>query len=309
MLSEWVYRSLLVVYPREHRREYEELMVQLFRDRMRRDGGGFRGLVVWTQMLCELVGATLKQHKEEADMTKRMWLGTALFVALLVGVVAVSTVLVRHSRDETFVVSWHDLEVSQVAAADGLSGADGIAEAMRQAVEEGLIGQEVADALLSPVDYTLCAATGTGTMMIFGREDSGIFPGPHGFSAAMRRAVEEGRLTQEGAGPIVGSFHEDGRVRLWHHASFPGKDGMAEAMQRAVEESVITGERAAQLMFAEPPAGTPRIDGDGRVKACIHFSFSWPDGIAVAMTQAVEGVIVQETLDQIQRAFHEHTAG
>ena len=40
VFSEWVYCRLLLVYPREHRREYEEPMIQLFRDRMRRDGGG-----------------------------------------------------------------------------------------------------------------------------------------------------------------------------------------------------------------------------------------------------------------------------
>ncbi len=32
MISEKLYRALLVVYPSEHRREYGEPMVQLFRD-------------------------------------------------------------------------------------------------------------------------------------------------------------------------------------------------------------------------------------------------------------------------------------
>ena len=35
MISERLYRALLLVYPSEHRREYGEPMVQLFRDRMR----------------------------------------------------------------------------------------------------------------------------------------------------------------------------------------------------------------------------------------------------------------------------------
>ena len=43
MLAGRVYRKLLLIYPKEHRREYGEPMVQLFRDRMRRDGDGFRG--------------------------------------------------------------------------------------------------------------------------------------------------------------------------------------------------------------------------------------------------------------------------
>ena len=46
MLSERLYRALLLVYPKEHRREYGELMVQLFRDRMRYEGGGLRDLIV-----------------------------------------------------------------------------------------------------------------------------------------------------------------------------------------------------------------------------------------------------------------------
>ena len=49
-LSERTYQALLVVYPSEHRRAYGDPMVQLFRDRMRRDGGGLRTLTVWTQM-------------------------------------------------------------------------------------------------------------------------------------------------------------------------------------------------------------------------------------------------------------------
>ena len=32
MFSEWVYRRLLLVYPKEHRWEYGEPMVQPFRD-------------------------------------------------------------------------------------------------------------------------------------------------------------------------------------------------------------------------------------------------------------------------------------
>ena len=71
MVSERVYRRLLAVYPKEHRQEYGELMVQLFRDRMRRDGGGFRKMTVWTQMILDLTVSAFKEHKEETDMKKR----------------------------------------------------------------------------------------------------------------------------------------------------------------------------------------------------------------------------------------------
>ena len=70
MVSERVYRALLVVYPAEHRREYGEPIVQLFRDRMRRDGDGFRTLGVWVQMVFDLVGSAFIEHRERA-----MWEG------------------------------------------------------------------------------------------------------------------------------------------------------------------------------------------------------------------------------------------
>ena len=66
MLSERVYRILLQAYPKEHRREYEEPMVQLFRDRMRRDGGGLGTLVVWMHMLFDLVRSASRERMEIA---------------------------------------------------------------------------------------------------------------------------------------------------------------------------------------------------------------------------------------------------
>ena len=73
MLSEKLYRALLVAHPREHRREYGELMVQLFRDRMRRDGGGLGILKVWFDMLVDLVTSALKEHGNGGGMTARAW--------------------------------------------------------------------------------------------------------------------------------------------------------------------------------------------------------------------------------------------
>ena len=64
MISERVYRALLLAYPSEHRREYGEPMVQLFRDRMRRDGGGFRTVFVWVRMIFDLVCSAFKERKE-----------------------------------------------------------------------------------------------------------------------------------------------------------------------------------------------------------------------------------------------------
>ena len=66
MISERLYRALLVFYPAGHRRDYEEPMVQLFRDRMRRDGGGFRTPVVWVRMVFDLLGSAFMEHRERA---------------------------------------------------------------------------------------------------------------------------------------------------------------------------------------------------------------------------------------------------
>ena len=68
LISEWVYRALLVLYPSEHRREYEEQMVQLFGDRMRRDGGGYRSAIVWLHILSDLFHSALNEHLERVGL-------------------------------------------------------------------------------------------------------------------------------------------------------------------------------------------------------------------------------------------------
>ena len=62
MISERVYRALLVAYPREFRGEYGDLMVQFFRDRMRCDGRGVRGLIVWMQLISDLAVSAFNEH-------------------------------------------------------------------------------------------------------------------------------------------------------------------------------------------------------------------------------------------------------
>ncbi len=59
-----VYRSLLMLYPAEHRREYSEPMVQLVRDRMRDEGGGVRTGLVWIQIVVDLVRSALAERTE-----------------------------------------------------------------------------------------------------------------------------------------------------------------------------------------------------------------------------------------------------
>ena len=66
MISERVYRALLALHPREHVREYGEPMVQLFRDRMHRDGGGLRTAALWVEMLVDLVYWAFRERSEAA---------------------------------------------------------------------------------------------------------------------------------------------------------------------------------------------------------------------------------------------------
>ena len=62
MVSETVYRTLLVAYPRDFREEYGEQMVQFCRDRMRWDGRGFRGLLLWMNLIFDLATSAFKER-------------------------------------------------------------------------------------------------------------------------------------------------------------------------------------------------------------------------------------------------------
>ena len=64
MISEKMYRALLLVYPGKHRQEYGEPMVQLFRDIMRHKGGGIRTLAMWVHVVFDLVRSAFREHKE-----------------------------------------------------------------------------------------------------------------------------------------------------------------------------------------------------------------------------------------------------
>ena len=62
MLSERVYRALLVVYPREFRGDYGDLMLQFVRDRMRHDGRGVRGILIWGHLVFDLLASAFRQR-------------------------------------------------------------------------------------------------------------------------------------------------------------------------------------------------------------------------------------------------------
>lgn len=63
-VHERIYRSLLVVYPSEHRHEYAEPMTQLLRDRLREEGGGVRTVQVWADVAWDLARTALSERTE-----------------------------------------------------------------------------------------------------------------------------------------------------------------------------------------------------------------------------------------------------
>jgi hypothetical protein len=73
-VHERLYRSLLVVYPREYRSEYAEPMTQLLRDRLRDEGGGGRTAVVWINIGLDLIRTALAERKVTTmDTFKAGW--------------------------------------------------------------------------------------------------------------------------------------------------------------------------------------------------------------------------------------------
>ena len=63
-VHEKVYRSLLVMYPKGHRREYGEPMVQLVRDRFRDEGGGGHTVALWFEIAGDLARSALSERTE-----------------------------------------------------------------------------------------------------------------------------------------------------------------------------------------------------------------------------------------------------
>lgn len=241
MFSERVYRRLLVVYPKEHREEYGELMVQLFRDRMRRDGDGFRVPIVWMQMIFDLAGAAFKEHKErkEYKMKKRIGrigIGVVLVAAVLMGVVGASTLLAQSQVKKVVSVSVQEAEPSVsvfLQRPDGVaieepdsapnisvSGADALTDAMRQAVEEGAIDQEAADEVVQVFNEWRAGSSAEEAgeiVKVSVRYDSSptfSLEVAEGVDAALladavRQAVEEGLIAQEMADQILQSLDDE----------------------------------------------------------------------------------------------------
>jgi len=63
-----VYRTLLRLYPREHRERFGHDMEQLFSDRLRDEGGGVRTLLLWTDIASDLATTVAIERMEVTIM-------------------------------------------------------------------------------------------------------------------------------------------------------------------------------------------------------------------------------------------------
>jgi hypothetical protein len=85
--SEWVYRSLLLAYPRELRDEYGEEMARCFRQLCREeleDGGGLSLAALWAHTLPELFYTALKERSTMLNRNAyRSVVGVALATAFI----------------------------------------------------------------------------------------------------------------------------------------------------------------------------------------------------------------------------------
>ena len=237
MISERVYRSLLALYPKEHRREYGELMVQLFLDRMRRDGGGFRTLTVWAHMISDLLANALRERKEGADMRKLTLIGVALIAVALIGVAGARTIMAKPDG-VTLVMVYEDADAITYDATD----ADGASDALQQAVEEGVITSQTADAALTAFekgDHSITVTT------------SDAFAGDS-LAAALRRTVEGGAMSQRDADRLAQTFRIGTPPDNWgvelKSFTFTDEDDVADALEQAVEQSVIPQQLADQIL-------------------------------------------------------------
>ena len=300
MLSERVYRWLLVVHPREHRREYGELMVQLFLDRMRRDGRGLGGLIVWLHMVFDLVGAAFEEHKEGVDMRKLASIGIALAAVLIVGGIGVSTLLAQSKdKDEVAITVLEDTKTFTGSESDSL------AEAMQQAVQEGEITQATADETIQALQAFEEGDSPAGAWIYeFGAD---------GVAEAMRQAVQEGEITQATADAIARLVDErlngglaslsGGKVFVLQDAkTFTGSGlgGVADALLQAVQEGAITQDMADDIAQSVAVGGSANVWRYG----------GGADGVAGAVRQAVEeGVLSRSLADMIIRSFEDRNTG
>ena len=231
-------------------------------------------------------------------MRKLTSVGIALAVLLVAGGIGIGTLLAQSKGEVVLSV----LEVVDTKTFSG-SGSDGVAEAMKQAVEDGSIGQEAADEIVQAFEEG--DGLDEGWRYEFGAD---------GVAEAMQQAVEEGKISQATADDIVRLVDErhkggpaslSGKVFVLQDEdvktfSRTGPDGVAGAMRQAVEEGDISQAKADEIVRSFTEGGSANVwQYDGGA-----------DGVAEAVRQAVEeGKISQATADLILRSFDSRNSG
>lgn len=108
--SERVYRAMLLAYPAEHRRNYGDPMLGLFRDRLRRDGGGWGTVRVWARLGPDLVGSAFIERLETAmniqTWTNRWWEATVLLFASIQAIMGVGVLAFGDGSHIRFGIGW-----------------------------------------------------------------------------------------------------------------------------------------------------------------------------------------------------------
>lgn len=103
-VQERVYRALLVAYPKEHRREYGEPMMQMMRDRLRDEGGGWRTGLVWAHLLADLARNALAERTATAVTTIKT--GWWRILAALIAIVIAGAVIASFVEPEPATGPW-----------------------------------------------------------------------------------------------------------------------------------------------------------------------------------------------------------
>lgn len=204
-------------------------MVQLFSDRMRWEGGGLRGLAIWAQTLTDLVGSAFYEHREamrereeRVDMRKRVWIGGALIFAA-VAVAAGLGSLFAQSGPKVVEQLPPALQAAQDGASTGAvlsisvleneksfvgKGENALADALRQALNDGAISQQSAARIERSFAGSLAIPDVND-----GSEKPGngwrhlTFTGDDGLAETLRQAVRDGVIAQELADAILRDFN------------------------------------------------------------------------------------------------------
>ena len=102
-VHEKVYRSLLVMYPKGHRREYGEPMVQLVRDRFRDEGGGVHTVALWCEIARDLARSVLTERTEVTMNSLRQgwWRFAAVLISTSMAVVTTGNLFGNWIEDGT----------------------------------------------------------------------------------------------------------------------------------------------------------------------------------------------------------------